>query len=404
MEKEKGIPREDMIHAIASAISSAAEKGVHNNQNIKVSIDPKTGALKAWSVLTVVDSLSDPDNEIHIQKAREVDASAQVGDMMEQPIDPAYLGRIAASAARQAITQNIRQFEKDRVFDDFKDQIGDIVSGVIRRRERGDLLVEIGKVEAYLRSRERIPGEDYAPGERIRCLLLDIENTARGPELVLSRAHPQFVRKLFELEVSEITDGTVTIEKLAREAGYRTKMCVQTTDSKVDPVGACVGARGARVKAIVRELGGEKVDVIRYHEDPQMLLMEAMKPAELKNVEVDEKARRISFEVQEGDLSIAIGRKGQNVKLTSQLIGYGLDVAKAQSGNVGFEEKLQRAVAGIHQIPGISDDHAQRLVANGITTPEAFEGVTGSDLVDLGFNEEEAADILSKIDTFNKTK
>lgn len=402
MEKEKGIPRESMIHAIASAISSAAEKGVRNNRDIRVTIDPKTGSLKAWVVLIVVDSLSDPDNEIHIQKARELHPEVQLGDQIEQPIDPAYLGRIAASAAKQAIAQNIRQFEKDRIFDDFKDQVGDIVTGVVRRRERSDLLIEVGKVEAYLRSRERIPGEDYAPGERIRCLLLDIETTPRGPELLLSRSHPQFVRKLFELEVSEITDGTVTIERLAREPGYRSKICVQTLDPKVDPVGACVGARGARVKAIVRELSGEKVDVIRYYEDPEMLLVEAMKPAKLKNIKVDDKARRIYFEVHDEDLSVAIGRKGQNVKLTSQLIGYGLDVAKAQPENVEFEQKLQRAVEGIHQIPGISDDYAQRLVANGITTPEAFEGVTQSDLIDLGFNESESSEILKKVKKFNK--
>lgn len=404
MEKEKGIPRENMIHAIASAISTAAQKGVHANQNIKVVIDPKTGALKAWAVLKVVDSLSDPENEIHINKAQEINPDAQIGDSIEQPIDPSYLGRIAAQTARQTILQNIRQFEKDRIIDDFKDQIGDIVTGIVRRRERNDVIVEIGKAEAVLRGRERIPGEDYGPGERIRCLLLDIESTPRGPELVLSRSHPQFVRKLFELEVSEIADGTVTIEKLAREPGYRTKICVKSRDQKVDPVGACVGARGARVKAIVRELSGEKVDVMRFYEDPKQMLEEAMKPAELKNVRVDHKDQRMYFEVSEDDLSIAIGKKGLNAKLTSQLLGWRLDIGKFQTNAVGFDEKIQRAVEGIHQIPGISDEHAQILVSNGITTPDAFEGVTVSDLIELGLSRDDANKILTKVHTFYKNR
>lgn len=397
MEKEKGIPREEMISVIANAIKNAAEKGVTTGQEIKVSIDPRTGSLKAWILLEVVDSVSDQSKQIHLEKARLIDNEAKIGSIIEKEIDPAFLGRIAAQTARQVIMQRIRQYEKDRIYDDYKDMVGDIVTGTVRRWDRNDLVIDLGKAEAILRSRDRIPGEDYAPGERIRCLLVSIENTPRGPELIVSRSHPNFVRRLFELEVTEIADGTVTIEGLAREAGYRSKIAVNSTNSKVDAVGACVGARGARVKTIVRELGGEKIDIVRYYAEPIRMLEEAMKPAIPKNVNIDEKNHRIYFEVSEADLSVAIGRKGQNAKLTSQLIGWRLDIAKEQTGNINFEQRMQRAVEGIHQIPGISDEHAQKLVAIGITSPDAFEGVTASDLVDQGFVQPEAEDILSKV-------
>lgn len=402
MEKEKGIPREDMISAIAGAIVTAAQKGFGPSQNLKVDIDPKTGSLKAWNLLAVVDSVSDPASEIHIEKARAIKPGIQIGETIEKEIDPSHLGRIAAQAAKQAIVQRIRQFEKDRLYEDFKSSIGDIVSGVVRRRDRSDLFIDLGKTEAILPAKERIPGEEYAPGDRIRCLLLNIESTPRGPELILTRSHPTFVKRLFELEVSEIADGTVTIEGIAREAGYRTKIAVQTHDPKVDPVGACVGARGARVKTIVRELGGEKIDIVRYFSDPRKMLEEAISPAIPKNIRVDEANRRIYFEVAEGDLSIAIGRKGQNAKLTSKLLGWRLDIGKESGGEVQFEERLQRAVEGINQIPGIGDDEAQILVNNGITSIEAFEGVNVSDLVDLGFTEDQANNIIAKVKAFRK--
>lgn len=400
MEKEKGIPREDMISAIVMSIKNAAQKGVHAGKKLKIEIDERTGALKAWSLMDVVDSVGDPETEIHVEKARQIDTNYKVGDVLEEPMDPSYLGRIAAQTARQAIMQKIRQFEKERIYEDFKDQVGDIITGTVRRRDRGDLIIDMGKAEATLPARERIPGEDYSPGERIRCLLLNIENTMRGPELVLSRSHPRFVRRLFELEVTEIADGTVTIEAMAREAGYRTKLAVKSHDPKVDPVGACVGARGTRVKTIVRELGGEKIDIIHWKDNPKDLLEEAMKPAVPKNIHIDQRDHRVYFEVSEGDLAVAIGSKGRNAKLTSQLIGWKLDISKEESQQVGFEQKLQRAVEGIHQIPDISEEDAQTLVSNGITSPEAFEGVTESDLQDLGFSEESARSIIQKVETY----
>lgn len=404
MEKEKGINREDMIAAISSAIKNAAQRGANAGQELKVEINPRSGALQAWAVLEVVDSVSDPACEIHIEKARAEKPDVQLGDYLEREMDPAVLGRIAAQTARQAIMQQVRQFEKERIYDDYKDVVGDILSGTVRRRERGDLIVDLGKAEALLPGRERIPGEDYAPGERIRCLLKAIENTPRGPELILSRASIRFVRRLFELEVTEIADGTVRVEGMAREPGYRTKVCVSSSDPKVDPVGACVGARGARVKSIVRELGGEKIDIIKYFADPQEMLMEAVKPAVPKNIRVDETNRRIYFEVSEDQLSIAIGRRGQNAKLTSKLLGWRLDIAKDKPAESGFEQRVARATEGMGAVPGLSDEDAQALVAMGIVSPEAFEGASKEDLMEgAGFSEEKATEIIEIFANYRKS-
>ena len=400
MEKEKGIARDAMIQAIASAIASAAQKSINTTNEIRVEINPKSGALKAWNQLEVVDSVSDSQREIHIDKARQMDSEATVGSLIETEVDPAFLGRIAAQAARQAIMQRIRQFEKDRIFDDFKDTVGDIVTGTVRRRERGDLLIDLGKAEAILPARERIAGEDYAPGESIRCLLLKIEQSNRGPEIILSRSNINFVRRLFDVEVTEISDGTVKIEAMAREAGYRTKIAVSSTDPKVDPVGACVGSRGTRVKTIVRELGGEKIDIIRYDSDPIGLLEEALKPALPKDIEINEAEHRIHFNVIEDDLSIAIGRKGLNAKLTSRLLGWKLDIGKKETEAVGFSQKVAKAVEGINLIPGIEPDIAERLVAIGLVSADAFEGVSSSDLLDAGFSEEEATNVLVKVQNY----
>lgn len=369
MEKEKGISREDMIAAIANAIRGAAQKGVNAGQELKVEINPRSGALKAWALMEVVDSVSDPKKQIHIERARQMNPAAEVGTFIEKEMDPEQLGRIAAQTARQTIMQRLRQFEKERIYDDYKDQVGDIVTGVVRRRERGDLIVDLGKAEAILPPKERVPGEDYAPGERIRCLLLEIENTPRGPELILSRGSVKFVRRLFELEVTEIGDGTVNLEAIAREPGYRTKIAVTSKDPKVDPVGACVGARGARVKSIVRELGGEKIDIVKYAAEPVEMLTEAIKPAVPHNVQVDQINRRMSFQVAEEDLSIAIGKRGQNARLTSRLIGWRLDISKLDSPVSVNDARRREYLRSWEHVPGMTLDVAEFLVNHGLTTP-----------------------------------
>jgi N utilization substance protein A len=394
MEKEKGIPRADMISTITNALKTAAQKGVNSGQELKIDINPKNGQLHAWAVVKVVDSVSNPKTEIHVEKAQALKAGAVIGDMIEKEIDPSTLGRIAAQTARQAVMQRLRQFEKDRIYDDFKDQVGNIVTGTVRRRERNDLYVDLGKAEAIMPGKEQVPGEEYQPGERIRCLLVEIQSTPRGPEIILSRASPKFVRRLFELEVTEVADGTVKIEAFAREPGYRTKIAVTSSDPKVDPVGACVGARGARVKTIVRELGGEKIDIIKYYADPKEMIIEALKPAVPREIVLDDKTHRILLKVATDDLAIAIGRKGQNARLTSRLIGWRLDIEEFRTVGADPEGDAKRKlVASL----GIAEPIALRLVKAGFVSLELFEGVEADDLVGAGFTTEEASDIIGRV-------
>jgi N utilization substance protein A len=394
MEKERGIARADMIAAIVNAIKAAALKGVNSGQELKIEISPRNGQLKAWAVLKVVDSVSDPKLEIHVEKAQALKPGVQIGDVVEKEINPSELGRIAAQTARQAVMQKLRQFEKDRIYDDYKDSVGNIVTGTVRRRERNDIYIDLGKSEAVLPGREQVPGEEYQPGDRIRALLLAIESTPRGPELILSRGSPKFVRRLFEVEVGEIADGTVKIEAFAREPGYRTKIAVTSTDPKVDPVGACVGARGARVKTIVRELNGEKVDIINWFTDPKQMVLEAMKPAVPRDIVIDDRSKRILLRVATDDLAIAIGKKGQNARLTSRLIGWRIDIEEHKTEVVNPRtQAVQSLVAAFELNVGL----AERLVAVGINSPAAFEGVDAETLIETGFSAEEAAAIMQHV-------
>jgi len=394
MEKERGIARPDMIAAIVNAIKAAALRGVNSGQDLKIEISPKNGQLKAWAVLKVVDSVSDPRQEIPVEKAQALRAGAQIGETVDKEINPAELGRIAAQTARQAVMQKLRQFEKDRIYDDYKDSVGNIVTGTVRRKERNDIYIDLGKSEAVLPGREQVPGEEYQPGDRIRALLLAIESTPRGPELILSRGSPKFVRRLFEVEVGEIADGTVKIEAFAREPGYRTKIAVTSADSKVDPVGACVGARGARVKTIVRELNGEKVDIINWFADPKQMVLEALKPAVPRDIVLDERSKRILLRVATEDLAIAIGKKGQNARLTSRLIGWRIDIEEHKNEVV---DPRTQAVKSLVTAFGLEKPLAERLVAIGINSPAAFEGVDADALVEAGFSAEEAAAVMQTV-------
>ncbi len=398
MEKEKGIQRDDMIAAISNSIRSSAQKGLHAGQDIKVNINPKTGALKAWVLLEVVDSVGDNEKEIHLENARKIKPDAVLGEILEKPIDPSYLGRIAAQTAKQAIRQKIREFEKERIFDDYKDKVGDIVSGIVQRREKNDLVIELdNKTEALMPRRERIPRENFGPGDRIRALLLKIDSGPRGPNIILSRSSLKFVERLIELEVTEISDGTVSIERMARDPGYRTKICVKSADPKIDPVGACVGARGSRVKSIVRELGGEKIDIMRWLDDPIEMLEEALRPAVPRNVKIDQESKRIEFEVAEDDLSLTIGKGGLNARLTSQILGWKLKIDRYGKADIGLDAQIAAAVDNLVETTGLPKELVERLVTAGLTSLAVFEDVAADDLVDLGFSEEEATAILESV-------
>ena len=402
MEKEKGISRQNMIDSIATAVSSAAKKSLHSGQDVRVEIDPRTGAMKAWAQLKVVDSVSDPKYEIHVTKAKQAYPNIALGEIFEQEIDPSIFGRIAAQTARQMIMQQIRRFEKEHIYEQFQDRVGTIITGIVRYQERGDLIIDFGKAEGTLYRRDSIWSDDYTPGERICCLLQEIKATPRGPELVLTRSHVDFVRRLLECEVVELAEGTVFIRSIVRDPGYRTKICVDTKDSKIDPVGACVGTRGSRIKNVLKELGQEKIDVIRYSSDLQTLLKEAVRPAVPQNIVVDEPRKVLRFDLEEKDFAVFVGKKGQNLRLTSRLLGWELEVKRLERVELGFEDKKVHAMQVLSQLQSVTAIIAARLVEMGITSIEAFEGVTEDDLVDAGVSAEEAKAILEEAQKFLK--
>ncbi len=380
-EKEKGIEKETMIKAIEDGILAAAFKRKDEpSRGLKVSIDRKTGNILATVNLTAADPARDPRSEISVLRARRYKPDAKVGDEILIELDPREFGRIAAQAAKQAILQRQRSAEKERIFVEFKDRVGDIVNGTVRRFERSDVYVDLGKFEAKLPSRERISTEEYQMGDRIRAYVLAVENEAHGPEIILSRSHPNFVRRLFELEVSEISDKTVEIKCIAREAGFRTKLAVATRDEKVDPVGACVGMRGVRVKNIVRELNGEKVDIIRWHSDIKEFVAEALKPAKIRSMEIDEANKRLIVRLGPEELSLAVGKRGQNARLTSKLIGWHITIEKDEASEAAFEDKLGQVILALSQSLGIPQLVASALVRAGFSSVEAIQSAEASDI------------------------
>jgi len=287
--------------------------------------------------------------------------------------------------------QRIRQAEKEMIYDEFKDRAGEIVSGTVRRFERSDVVIDLGKFEATMPMRERVQTEDYNIGDRIRAYVLAVENGPRGPEIVLSRSHPNFVRRLFEVEVSEIADRTVEIRGIAREAGYRTKIAVHSANDKVDPVGACVGMRGSRVKNIVRELNNEKVDIIRWSNDPKEFVLEALKPAKIKGVTLDPDKKTINIRVDEDQLSLAIGKRGQNARLTSRLVGWDINIEKDESKEQAFEQRVAQASKILSEKLGIDDAMATTLCKGGLVNIDGILEVEPQDIADiLGIDLEKA--------------
>ncbi|HAM72322.1 MAG TPA: transcription termination/antitermination protein NusA [Verrucomicrobiales bacterium] len=386
-EREKGINRETLLGAVQESLLAAAKKAVGPARDLRVVIDPKSGDIKAFAKQIVSEKVISKHDQISVFDARRLKADAQVGDEVELEVTPAGFGRIASQYAKQALMQHIRRAEKQLIFNEFKDRVGDIVSGVVRRFERSDVTIDLGKYEALLPNRERVPTEEYQIGERIRCYVKAVDNGPHGPEIILSRADPQFVLKLFSVEVSEIHDGTIEVKAIAREPGFRTKIAVYTRDEKVDPVGACVGLRGQRVKNIVRELNNEKVDIIRWSSNIRDFVTNALAPAKLKSFEVDEGRRRIRIVVGSDQLSQAIGKRGQNARLTSRLTGWQVDI-EAEEAPVSvqddkFQAQFTEAVRSLAAIPGITPEQADALVHHGLVSLEALLQVEPSDLAEI---------------------
>jgi N utilization substance protein A len=385
-EREKGISRDVLVRAVEEALVSAARRAVGPARELRCIIDPKTGSIKAFARLIVSDKVISKHDQISIPEARRLKPDAQVGDEVEIEVTPSDFGRIAAQNARQAVMQQLRKAEKQLILEEFKDRVGDIVSGVVRRFERSDVVVDLGRYEALLPNRERVPTEEYQTGERVRAYVKAVETTAHGPEIILSRADPNFVIKLFQLEVAEVSDGTIEVKAIAREPGYRTKLAVFSRDPKVDPVGACVGLRGQRVKNIVRELNNEKVDIIPWSSDIRTYIAAALSPAKLKAFEVDETNRRVKILVSNDQLSLAIGRRGQNARLTSKLTGWYVDIEEEiVAPELGFEEKVAEAIRSMAEVPGITPTQATALVHMGF---HSIEDLAQAEVDDLQSNPE----------------
>ena len=401
-EKEKGIDRDKVVAALEYAFISAYRKMVPGADAIEVlraDVNTKKGETRIFASLTAVadEEQTDKFNQVPVKLAIRRKPDVQPGDILEFDVTPKDFGRIAVQTAKQTMMQRLRQAEKEMIYEEFKDRAGDIVSGTVRRFDRSDVLIDLGKFEGMMPSRERVQTEEYNIGDRIRAYVVAVENEGRGPEIILSRSHPNFVRRLFEAEVNEISDRTVEIRGIAREAGYRTKVAVWSTDDKVDPVGACVGLRGARVKNIVRELNNEKVDIIRWSDDPEEFVREALKPAVLRSITVDQENRVIHVTVDEEDLSKAIGRRGQNARLSSRLMGWDVQVRKDESKLEQFEKKIAGAAHSIAEQLGLDDDLADKLFrAGGMSSEIVAEMPVDYIAANLEVSEERANDILAR--------
>ncbi|RMF19318.1 MAG: transcription termination/antitermination protein NusA [Candidatus Dadabacteria bacterium] len=375
--REKNLDRQVIVEAVEAAMVAAAKKMMHTEaDNIEGQFNEDTGEVELFEFKDVVEVVEDPETQITLEEAHAVDPDAEIGDSLGFKLDTSEFGRIAAQNAKQIIMQKIREAEKQLILEEYGDRIGEIVSGIVRRVVEGAVIIELGRAEGILRRRDQLPGETYRPGDRVRALLVDVSVEGRGPEIVLSRSHPDFLKRLFEFEVPEIYEGTVEIRAVAREPGNRSKVAVYSNDSDVDPVGAAVGVRGSRVQNIVQELRGEKIDIIPWSDDPARLIENALSPAQISQVIIDEDEHLMEVVVPDDQLSLAIGRKGQNVKLAVQLTGWNIDIR----GESQVLEMSRRAKRLLGHIPEITDTAIELLFHAGITR---IEDVAEMDVQDV---------------------
>ncbi|EKE74495.1 transcription termination factor NusA [Celeribacter baekdonensis] len=381
--REKMIDPELVVEAMEESLARAAKSRYGSEMDIRVSIDRKTGRATFTRVRTVVeeDELENYQAEMTVTQAKQYMADPQIGDEIKEEVPPVELGRIAAQSAKQVILQKVREAERDRQFDEFKDRVGTIINGVVKREEYGNVIVDVGRGEAILRRNEKIGRETYRPNDRIRCFIKDVRREARGPQVFLSRTAPEFMSELFKMEVPEIYDGIIEIKAVARDPGSRAKIAVISYDSSIDPVGACVGMRGSRVQAVVNELQGEKIDIIPWNEDAPTFLVNALQPAEVTKVVLDEDAGKIEVVVPDEQLSLAIGRRGQNVRLASQLTGLDIDILteaeESQRRQAEFAERTKLFMDNLD----LDEFFAQLLVSEGFTNLEEVAYVDVDELL-----------------------
>jgi len=360
LEAEKSVDRNTLIEAIRSAIESAARKSMTHAADVIVEVDPDRIEFKVFEIRKVVDHVEDTRSEISLKEAQKMNPDAVIGDRIKFATQPADFGRIAAQTAKQVIIQKIKDAERDNIFEEFKGRVGDLVTGSVKRTHQRNVIVMIDKAEAIIPPGEQAERENLRPNDRVKAIVVRVEKSARGAAVVLSRATPELVRRLFENEVPEIFDGTIQIRAIAREAGSRTKVAVASTDANVDPVGACVGMKGSRVRAVVEELSGEKIDIVRWSDDPLVLCRNALNPADIIEMALDEETKTVLVTVPHDQLSLAIGKKGQNARLASRLLGWNIDI------------RSDAELRG--EVPSKSDEAGITVTPDGTEVPVDFAG------------------------------
>ncbi|PYE29478.1 NusA antitermination factor [Rhizobium sp. PP-F2F-G38] len=395
--REKVIDREIVLAAMADAIQKAARSRYGSESNIRADINSKTGEIRLQRLLEVVEVAEDYGTQIPLELARDRNPDAKLGDFIADPLPPMDFGRIAAQSAKQVIVQKVREAERDRQFDEYKDRIGEIVNGTVKRVEYGNVIVDLGRGEGIIRRDEMIPRENMRYGDRVRSYVYDVRREQRGPQIFLSRTHPQFMVKLFTMEVPEIYDGIIQIRSVARDPGSRAKIAVISNDSSIDPVGACVGMRGSRVQAVVGELQGEKIDIIPWSQDPASFIVNALQPAEVSKVVLDEDAERIEVVVPDEQLSLAIGRRGQNVRLASQLTGWDIDIMTEAEESERRQKEFNERTNLFMESLDVDEMVGQVLASEGFAQVEELAYAELDEIASIeGFDEETASEIQTR--------
>ncbi len=395
VHREKNIPRDSLIEVLEAAMEAAARKRYGMNRDIEAQYNEELGEVELFEFRTVVQQIEDEELEILMDQALELDPECEVGDSLGIKMDITILGRIAAQTAKQVIIQKVRDAEREMTFNEFRDRKGDLITGIVRRFEKGNIIVDLGRAEAVLPRREQVPTETYRQGDRIQAYVLDITRASKSPQVVLSRTHPGLLMKLFELEVPEIYEGIVRIEACAREPGVRAKIAVSSTDPDVDPVGACVGLKGSRVQAVVGELRGEAIDIIPYHPDPARFIVHAIAPAHVSRVYIDEHTHCMELIVPDDQLSKAIGRRGQNVRLAAQLTGWRIDIYS----ETRHAELNEQARSELSRVGELDEDAVEELIRHGFRSAKELTDAEAYEIASvLGIDEEAASTLIQQAD------
>ncbi|MBW1982248.1 MAG: transcription termination/antitermination protein NusA [Deltaproteobacteria bacterium] len=399
VSRDKGIDRQVLIATLEEAIRSAAKKKFGQELDLEVAYNDEYGEIEAFQFKDVVKKVTDPETQISLEEAKKLDPECEVGDSLGIKIDTNTFGRIAAQSAKQVIIQKMKDAEREIIYEDYKDRRGDIVNGIVQRLDKGGIIVNLGRADAVLPYREQVPRETYRQGDRIRAYVLEVNREARGPQIVLSRTHPNFLIDLFAMEVPEIAEGIVTIMAAAREPGSRAKIAVVSKDPDIDPVGACVGMKGSRVQSVVQELRGEKIDIIEYSIDPAKYVCNALAPAVISKVIIDQANRSMEVIVPDDQLSLAIGKRGQNVRLASRLTEWRIDV-KSESK---YQKSLREGYESLLELPGIGEATADHLYEAGFVSAEELSSADIEELVAIqGISQQKAERFIEAAKAYAK--